>query len=402
MKISFKKAGTIIISAAALTVCVILLSAFPAQKPSPVQRSQSSAESSVAGEFSISSTSDKSGGFMSAVWVPFMSLDLSGTDRSEAAARKRLEDIFDRVKQAGADTVFLHVHPFCDALYKSSLFPSSHLLSGKQGQEPGYDFLKIAAELAKKRSLHIHAWVNPLRVTYSKTPSALSADNPYNKWKNDNNSANDRWCFKSSGNIYLNPAYPEVRRLITDGIREIVRNYDIDGVVIDDYFYPDGDFDADKTEYELYTSSAGDTYLSQSNWRKQNINSLVSSFYSAVHYEKPGCVFGISPQCNMENDERLAADIRSWCSISGYCDYISPQTYVSMAHPVLPFEKSVREWKKLVTNKSIRLYISLALYKEGTDADSGTWQEDEIRKQISYCKKAGTDGYVLFSSENLK
>ncbi len=364
------------------------------EKKSP-EPDASAAPKGEAGENGIS--------FMKAVWVPFMSLDLSREGPGRESAEKRLEQIFDKVAQAGADTVFLHVRPFCDALYSSSLFPPSHLLSGTQGKQPGYDFLELALSAAKKRNIHIHAWINPLRVSYGKTPAEFSDDNPYIKWKNDSDKSNDRWCFSSGGNIYLNPAYPQVRKLITDGVREIVRNYDVDGIVIDDYFYPADDMNADKKEYDIYAAAAGETYLSQNNWRKQNINSLLSSIYSAVHYERSDCVFGISPQCNMENDEKLAADIKSWSEITGYCDYLSPQTYVSENHPTLPFAESVEQWKKLVKNSNVRLYISLGLYKEGTDADGGTWlqKDHNIQSQIDYCRKNGTDGYVLYSYEDL-
>ena len=393
-------------SSAFLAVSVLTFSAFPESPETSVTHRSDASEDIYQPEKndSVSSEiSEKSDGFMKAVWVPFMSLKLSADDNDRSAAEKLLENIFDRVSAAGADTVFLHVRPFCDALYSSSLFPSSHLLSGKQGKKVDYDFLALALSIAKKRNIRIHAWINPLRVSFGKTPSEFSDDNPYIKWKNDNDKSNDRWCFSSSGNIYLNPAYPQVRKLITDGVREIVRNYDVDGVVIDDYFYPADDMNADKKEYDLYAAAAGETYLSQNNWRKQNINSLLSSIYSAVHYERSGCVFGISPQCNMENDEKLAADIRSWGEITGYCDYLSPQTYVSENHPVLPFAKSVEQWKKLVKNSGVRLYISLGLYKEGTDADNGTWlqKDNNIRSQIDLCKKAGTDGYVLYSYEDL-
>ncbi len=403
MKKILKGILSIVLSAVFLAGCVFLVSFFP-EKDFKKEKalSEKTGESSVISESPDRSKSSNSG-FMKAVWVPFMSLDMGKNDRSRTAAEKKLNAIFEKVRKAGADTAFLHVRPFCDALYKSKIFPSSHLLSGVQGKDVDYDFLETAIKLAKKQGIHIHAWINPLRVSYSKTPSSFADSNPCMKWKNDSDSSNDNYTFTSSGNIYLNPAYPEVRRLIVDGVREIVKNYDVDGVVIDDYFYPPDDMKADQREYELYSSKAGETYLSQNNWRKQNINTLLCSIYSAVHYERSECLFGISPQCNMENDEKLAADIKSWSVITGYCDYISPQTYVSEYHPLLPFGKCVDEWRKLVRNENVKLYISLSLYKEGTDADDGTWlkKKDNISSQIAYLKKAGADGYVLYSCEDL-
>jgi len=341
--------------------------------------------------------------FVKGVWIPYMSLDMKGTDRSENAAGQRLDEIFEGIKSSGADTAFLHVRPFGDALYKSRIFPSSHVLSGVQGKYPGYDFLSLAAAVAKQKGIHLHAWINPLRISLKNIPEELSDDNPCVKWQNDDDSENDRWTFRSGDVLYYNPAYPAVRKLIADGVRELVRNYDIDGIVIDDYFYPEDDMDCDKHEYDLYCEAAGLTYLSQENWRKGNINSLISSLYSAVHYERSECVFGISPQCNIDNNEKIAADIRTWGRIPGYADYISPQIYVSEKHPTLPFEKSLKQWQSIVTAKDIRLYVSLALYKEGTDADGGTWllKDTNITDQIGICRKAGTDGVILYSYENM-
>ena len=347
--------------------------------------------------YTDSGSSEK--GFIKGAWIPYMSLDLKGTDRSEKAALDKLSQLFDKVKKDGCNTVLIHVRPFGDALYKSKIFPASHVISGEQGKNVSYDFLSIAVKTAKERGLKIHAWINPLRVCTSSTPQSLSDDNPYVKWQNDNDTDNDRYCFKSGDNVYYDPAYPEVRKLIVDGVREIVRNYDVDGVVIDDYFYPENDMKCDSYEYDMYCKSAGLTYLSQINWRKGNINSLVSSIYSAVHFEKKGCLFGISPQCNMENDEKISADISSWAAVKGYADYISPQIYVSEYHPVLPFEKSLRQWRELVTQSGIKLYISLALYKDGTDADEGTWlkKKTNIPDQIKLCEKYKTDGVILYS-----
>ncbi len=337
---------------------------------------------------------------MFGIWVPYMSLDMSGTDRSEKAFRSRINKIMKDISDIGANTVILQVRPFCDALYDSEIFPTSHIISGTQGKELSYDPLAIAIETAKKYNLRLHAWINPLRVRLNETPSALSENNPYMKWKNDDNSKNDRYTFQSGNSIYLNPAYPEVRKLIIDGVREIVRNYDIDGIQIDDYFYPEN-LSPDKTEYNTYCKTTA-LPLSQKEWRIENINTLVSGICSAVHNEKADCVFGISPQCNIDNNLKIGADPSVWCSFYGYADYICPQLYVSESHPTLPFQTAADNWKNLTENKDIKLYIGLALYKVGTDADSGTWLEkdDNIQSQINYLRKIGADGFMLYSYDS--
>lgn len=335
---------------------------------------------------------------MRAVWIPFMSLDTGGTDRSEKAFSERIGSIMKKCREIGANTVVFHARPFSDALYPSDIFPSSHIITGKQGEQLSYDPLAIAVESAGKYGLKFHAWINPLRVRFSQSPPELSQDNPYMKWKNNSDPADDRYTFTSDGNIYYNPAYPEVRKMIIDGAREIVGRYDIDGLQIDDYFYPGEGGDYDDKEYEEYKNGTDGHYLTKAQWRRQNINMLVSGLYDAVH-SRSGCVFGISPQGNTENDLKMGADVFLWCSQSGYADYICPQLYVSEDHPVLPFGKAAKQWKDMVKLKDLRLYFGLALYKIGTDEDSGTWlkKSDNIRSQTEYIRSIGADGYMLFS-----
>ncbi len=339
---------------------------------------------------------------MLAVWVPYMSIDMSNTDRSENSYCKKINVIMKNIHDIGANTVVFQVRPFCDAIYKSALFPTSHIISGKQGSTINYDPLKIAIDLAHKYDLSFHAWINPLRIKSTEVPDPLADNNPYIIWKNDNITENDHYTFTVENNVYLNPAYPEVRKLIIDGVREITENYDIDGLQIDDYFYPQDGGNFDEAEYNSYTKKSGSAHLSLEEWRCENINMLVSGLYSAVH-EKNGCIFGISPQCNTDNDIKMGADVFKWCSCYGYADYICPQLYVSENHPSLPFETAARQWKKMTDNSNIMLYFGLALYKIGTNSDNGTWllKNDNIISQMKIGRETGADGFMLYSYESL-
>ena len=118
----------------------------------------------------------------------------------------------------------------------------------------------------------------------------------------------------------------------------------------------------DEVDYKKYLSTVDENYspLTHTEWRKANINALISGVYTAIHEIKDNVVFGISPQCNTENDEKISADIKSWGSIAGFVDYICPQIYVSNTHPYLPFKKSADEWRKIINNKSVKFYIGLA------------------------------------------
>lgn len=342
---------------------------------------------------------------MRAVWVPYMSLNMSDTDRSEKAFKEKIDTILDNCIKHNLNTIIIHVRPNGDSLYPSKYFPWSDILSGTQGKNPGYDPLKYIIEASHSKNIKVHAWINPLRIRFSNTPSALSSDNPYTIWQNDNNKENDRYIFQSGKNIYYNPAYSKVRELIINGVREIVSNYEVDGIHFDDYFYPENDMTCDEDDYKSYLSTVDENYspLSQSEWRKANINALVSGVYTAIHEIKDNVVFGISPQCNIENDEKISADIKSWGSISGFVDYLCPQIYVSNTHPYLPFKESADEWKNIISNQNVKFYIGLAVYKAGSDSDSGTWLEsDEILKnQILYGRSIDCDGFMLYSYEYL-
>ncbi len=342
---------------------------------------------------------------MRGVWIPFMALELTDGERAEDTFDKKVTLLLNECKDAGANTVIVHVRPFSDAIYPSKLYPMSHVISGSQGETVDFDPLERIIDLAHNRKLNVHAWINPLRISTGQTPDELSADNPYFRMKDIGGT------FTFKGGIYYDPSLPEVRRLIIDGVRELAENYDIDGVQIDDYFYPVDDEgnaadDYDNGSYEKYlgTLNEGALPLSKEEWREANINMLVAGMYDAVHTSGKEMVFGISPQGNFENDKRMSADVISWGSVRGYADYLCPQLYVSMEHPVLPFAGLADRWTETVTLPDIALYFGLGLYKAGTDADGGTWKsrEDNIVSEIEYGRKKKAGGFMLYSCEYLK
>ena len=161
---------------------------------------------------------------MKAVWVPFMALEDKNGNYTEAEFKSRFDNILADSKNHGINTMVVHVRPFGDALYKSNLFPWSHILSGTQGNDPGFDPLEYMIEKTHNDNMAFHAWINPLRIQSNNTPSILCESNLYNKWKTDSDSSNDNWVLDSNGNKYFNPYYPEVRKVIIDGVKEIVEN----------------------------------------------------------------------------------------------------------------------------------------------------------------------------------
>lgn len=336
---------------------------------------------------------------MRGVWVSYIELDMQNeTDKSEASFREKFKNIAINSKNAGFNTLIVQVRPFCDALYDSIFFPYSHILSGKQGVNPGYDALEVMCEVCSQLDLDIHAWVNPYRISTDSTPQALSETNPY---VIDNEIGEE-----TENGIFLNPANKMARNLIIDGVTEIVRNYDIDGIQFDDYFYPTQDSDFDDTEYSEYVETVGEmNCMSIDNWRLANVNTLICDTYRAIHKISDDVEFGISPQGNIDNNAQIYADVKTWCICKGFVDYICPQLYYSLDNPALTFEDSLTAWSELDINKSVKLYVGLAGYKANSDADEGTWLysnnilADEYKTAVNNEK---VSGIMLYSYSALK
>ena len=182
---------------------------------------------------------------------------------------------------------------------------------------------------------------------------------------------------------------------------------------MDDYFYPELPKKTEKLnaenfddyDYENYCKNLSNTTkpLDHRGWRMQNINELIKTIYKEIKKIDSNIAFGISPCCNNEVNYRIGADVYTWCKNEGYIDYICPQVYVSLDHPVLPFKKSANEWKNIVKNKNIKLYYGLGVYKAGTGEDRGTWKNSNniLKKQIEYTRELGCDGYMFFDYQSL-
>lgn len=331
---------------------------------------------------------------MRGVWVTYMDLDMQNTDMSRESFKKRFRHIADTAKKDKFNTLIVQVRPFCDALYRSSYYPSSHILSGKQGKYAGYDALEYMCAYTHKLGMELHAWVNPYRVRSSATLK-LSADNPYKK--------NPSLGVKVGNGIYLNPALPKVRELIENGVKEIVQNYNVDGIQFDDYFYPTDRRSFDGQAYREYSEKASEP-LPLDKWRINNVNILVAEVHDIVHSVKKNVVFGISPQGNIDNDYRMYADVKSWCSQSGYVDYICPQLYYSLENPALKFGEALRNWLELDYDGSVTLYAGIAGYKTGTDSDGGTWNSSDriLQKEVNMLRKSKVSGFMFYTYSNLE
>ncbi len=340
--------------------------------------------------------------YVKAVWISYYELGEILSDTDKNAAEQKLGDVFKKIADFGFNTVFVHMRGNSDAFYNSKYFPLSSYIKNID-----YDPLQLITETAHKLNISVHAWINPYRVAMNKKISDLSSDYPAKKWYD--NAETDKFIICGE-NIYYNPASPEVQKLVIDGVREIVRNYDVDGIHFDDYFYPSTDKRIDEASYSAYKASGG--RLSLGDFRRENVNALVSGVYAAVKEVNKNVVFGISPQADPEkNKNQLYADVEYWVKHQGYIDYIAPQIYFGFENEASPFEETAAQWQKLVENSGKKLYCGLALYKSGQTDDYASsnhtdpysayyeWQNnsDIIVRQIACINRYGFSGYAVFS-----
>jgi uncharacterized lipoprotein YddW (UPF0748 family) len=303
------------------------------------------------------------------------------------------------------NALIVQVRPCGDALYKSDYFPWSKYVTGRVGQEPDFDPLTVMLEETHARGISFHGWLNPMRIQARGTDiSRVSRDYLIGQWYNCED-ARGTYIVEHDGNWFLNPAYDAVVELIARGTEEIARRYNIDGLHIDDYFYPtvNSSFDtaafADSSQSELREFRVG------------NINRMVRAMFDATKRGNPNAQFGISPAGGIENNmNRLFADVELWSRNVGFADYIVPQIYFGFEHDTLPFAETALRWQELADNSPIRLLIGLAMYKSGredslagSDAARREWQSTEsaiIRRQIEFSRTLPNYGGVVFFSYN--
>ena len=275
-----------------------------------------------------------------AVWVSY--LEWAGMDfSSEEAFRAGAAELMDNCLSIGLNTVIAQVRPFGDALYRSNLFPWSHLCTGEQGQDPGFDPLDVLITEAHSRGLSLEAWVNPYRLRSSaKMPPALAENNLAN--------VHPEWVCAVGEGLYLNPAIPEAADYVVKGVAELVQNYAVDGIHFDDYFYPTTDAALDAAQFAA--SGAGDLAA----WRRQNVTALVKAAHDAVKAADATLRFGVSPQGNPDNDlGQQYSDVKAWLAAEGenaVVDYLCPQIYWGCGYTLqsgstrFAFENIVPEW----------------------------------------------------------
>lgn len=300
-----------------------------------------------------------------AVWISYIDYADILTGKTESEFRSRFETVCKNAKNFGLNTLVCQVRAFGDAVYPSGLFPWSQMAAGI-GKAPGYDPLAVMLEIAHRHNLSFHAWVNPFRTFLDSQLAAVPSGSVFMNWYRDGEK-NGRYIVKNNDRWYYNPGEPEVRQLILNGVIEIIKNYAVDGIHFDDYFYPTQEASFDQQSYRAY---GGGKSLAQ--FRRQSVSSLVKSVYQAVKQTNPNIWFGISPQANIQNDmDQQYADVKLWATSNGYVDYLCPQIYYSYRSETLAFTDTLNSWKKLVTASQVRLMTGLAVFRVGCRYD--TW-----------------------------
>ncbi|TCW34976.1 uncharacterized lipoprotein YddW (UPF0748 family) [Laceyella sacchari] len=329
----------------------------------------------------------------------------SKTGLSKDQQQAEFITLLDRLQAMGINAVIVQVRPTADAFYPSTLNPWSKYLTGTQGVSPDYDPLAFMVQAAHKRNMEFHAWFNPYRVSMDTQLNALVPNHPARQ--------NPDWVVSYGGKLWYDPGIPQVRSHIVDTIKEVVRNYDIDAVHFDDYFYPypDGTDFPDEQTYLTYGKAS---FPNKADWRRDNVNRLVKEVNAQIKQLKPHVKFGISPfgiWRNKSTDpsgsdtsgfqayDSLYADARTWIR-QGWIDYIAPQIYWNIGFPAAAYEKLVPWWANEVKGRATHLYIGHAVYKAGSGAD---WDKpEEIPNQLQLNRQyPEVKGSIFFSTKDL-
>lgn len=331
--------------------------------------------------------------WMATVWA----LDWPSSTSSTTAQKNEMVKYLDVLQKNNFNAIYFQVRTMSDAFYKSSYEPWSSYLTGTRGKDPGWDPLAFVVEECHKRGMECHAWVNPYRFS---TGSNWSA-------------AQDQ-ALKSAGMLLaytksdgktttiLNPGLESVRKRIVDVCKEIISNYDVDGLVFDDYFYPEGiPVTSSAGDYDLWQESGAS--MTFGDWRRNNVNQMVADVYNMVQQQKPYVRFGISPagaactsaavaakhgidRCPVASDwqyDGIFSDPVAWLE-AGTIDYISPQLYWKTNHKTNPFGPMTKWWSYVAKHFGRHHYASHSISFLNSSNTASDWEE--IGKQVQFSR----------------
>lgn len=338
------------------------------------------------------------------VWFTYREIQkLCNESNDEEELKNNISDILITLKKYKVNNIFLHVRAFDDCFYSSSIFNVSDYCKDESGNLK-FDILHYFIEIAEKHNISVHAWLNPYRIRNDNQINKIVPNSFAGELLAKN--SNDERIIVTDNSIYYNPAYPEVQNYVLKGIREILENYNVSGIHIDDYFYPTTDEVIDKNRYNNYIQEGGT--LNLADFRRNAVNSLVSSIYSLVKSYDNNILVSISPSADIEkNYNNSYADVKLWAQNEGYADILIPQLYYGFNHSTMPFNDLLNEWTTL-QDENTRIVIGLAVYKSGVEdvyAQEGSreWIENNniIAEQINHINAINAYGWAYFSASYL-
>ena len=328
-----------------------------------------------------------------AVWVSYLEWQQVDFSTPETFSGD-IAVILDNIRNLGATVVLAQVRPFGDALYPSSYYPFSHLCTGQQGRDPGYDPLALLVQAAHDRGLALEAWVNPYRIQAGLTPALCDASPA---------KLHPDWVKYTDTGAYLDPANTAVRQYIADAVGELCANYDVDGIHFDDYFYPTTDPAFDAADY-----AASGTALTRDDWRRENVNALVELCHATAR--RYGVRFGVAPVGDPEQNYALQySDAARWLR-QGTVDYLMPQLYwgqeyVKDGDTSHSLARLAGAWAALPRAAGVRLYAGLGAYRigagDGSDAGSEWVSGRALADQLNLLDRLGVQGAGLYRYASL-
>ena len=323
---------------------------------------------------------------------------------SADAQQAEIRSLCDTAQRIGLNALILQVRPGADAIYESTLEPWSEYLTGTQGQHPGYDPLGVWLAEARLRGLELHAWINPYRARHSTAKSAPAATHV--------SRTHPEWVRRYGDQLWIDPGEPAAAEHTLAVVRDLLSRYAVDGIHIDDYFYPypvqdaaknDVDF-PDEPSWQKYVAGGGS--LARADWRRYSVNTLVQRLYAVAHETRPGTRVGISPFGLPRPDlrpagitgfsqyDKLYADVELWLR-EGWLDYLAPQLYWPRAQTAQAFDVLLQTWAAL---NPLDRPLHPGLFTSRIDATPQSWQPDEILGQIDSIRRlAPGSGHIHFS-----
>jgi uncharacterized lipoprotein YddW (UPF0748 family) len=342
-----------------------------------------------------------------AVWIATIAnIDWPASGVTDPAKQKAdYIRLLDKHQKNGMNAMIVQVRPAADAFYPSPYEPWSQWLTGTQGTPPSpyYDPLAFMIEETHKRGMEFHAWLNPYRAISKIGSSSISS--------NHITRIHPEWFLTYGDKRFFDPGNKEAQKFVVNVVRDIVKRYDVDGIHMDDYFYPyriPGKEFPDESTYR----NSGST-LSKDDWRRSNTDSIIKNIYEVVKAEKRLCRFGVSPfsvwrnkdkdpergsdsQGGQTNYDDLYADILLWLE-KGWIDYVTPQLYFTIGHPKVDYEKMLDWWSRNSFGRHV--YIGHGLYKAVTK-ETGWNNPDELPNQIKLLRRnPNVQGSIYYSSK---